>query len=52
LPLLLLAGVLDSKRWMTEMIRLVHSWGWTIQFIRALRERWIRGIRREAKALM
>jgi hypothetical protein len=52
LPLLLLAGVLDSKRWMTEMIRLVHNWGWTIQFIIALRERWTRGIRREAKALM
>jgi hypothetical protein len=27
LPLLLLAGVLDSWRWMTEMIRLVHRWG-------------------------
>jgi len=26
--LLLVAGVLDSKRRMTEMIRLVHSWGW------------------------
>jgi len=25
--LLLLAGVLDSKRWMAEAIRLVHSWG-------------------------
>jgi hypothetical protein len=37
---------------MTEMIRLAYSLGWRIQFIRALRERWIRGIRREAKALM
>jgi hypothetical protein len=26
LPLLPMAGVLDSRRWTTEMIRLVHSW--------------------------
>jgi len=26
--LLLLAGILDSKRWMAEAIRLVHSWVW------------------------
>jgi hypothetical protein len=27
IALLLLAGILDNKRWMAEAIRLVHSWG-------------------------
>jgi len=51
LPLLLLAGVLDSRRWMTEMIRLVHSWGLDDPIHKSLKRTMDKGNKEGGKSL-